>query len=63
MVITKIKSADSKAKNFLEEGFFCNVIGWSKFTGKVQLPIPEVIFQLFECTKRSATIGFFETVL
>jgi hypothetical protein len=48
MMITKIKSADSKAKDCLEKVFFCNFIGrtdWSKFTGEVQLSVPEVIFQ------------------
>jgi hypothetical protein len=45
---------------------YCKVMrctGWSKFAGKVQLPVLEVIFQLFECTKRCTTIGFLETVL
>ena len=35
-------------------GFFCTVIG--NFTGKGQSPVPEVIFQFFECTKICAII-------
>jgi hypothetical protein len=48
MAVSKIQSVDSKAKGFLEEQIFCKIIGctgWSKFTGKVQLPLLEVIFQ------------------
>jgi hypothetical protein len=60
------KKLTRKRRGFSMGRFFCNVIEctrWSKLTGKVQLLVPEVIFQLFECTKRCTIICFLETVL
>jgi hypothetical protein len=48
MAVTKIKSAESNSKGCIEKDFYLNAIGcigWSKFTDKEQLPVPEVIFQ------------------
>ena len=48
MEVKNFNQLDRKRRVVLRKVFVCNVIGctgWAKLTGKVQLPVVEVIFQ------------------